>query len=243
MDLDASVPTDMALYHYFLHGQIPEPEVVWLMAKVVREGDLVVDGGANVGFFALLLSTLVGPSGRVIAVEPSERNRKKLLRNIELNNRQNVTVIPEALSFNSKPVEFYQHQDNGQDACHGSGEPQTIPATTLDAIVGDKKPRLIKLDIEGAEVSALCGAVNLLDDRTADFIVCETNSEAMAAMGTDIEELVNVLYDYEPFIMSADGSIPAIVPDGCTLVPQRPNSNLLFSSVEDVAAAWQEVKY
>ena len=61
-----------------------EPEVARVMGRVVREGDSVIDVGANVGYFTLLLARLVGERGSVIAFEPAQGSFSKLRENIKL---------------------------------------------------------------------------------------------------------------------------------------------------------------
>ena len=241
-DLDpAHFQTDAALLHYFNHGAIPEPEVCHLMARVIRPADVALDGGANVGFFTVLLSKLVGPDGLVIAVEPSERNFDKLKDNLALNCCENVVLHKKALSHDNAPVRFYQHEDNGQDGCFGDGEHRMVPAVTLEMLALGRIVRLIKLDIEGSEANALRGAGTILQWGTVPFIVCETNS-AIAESALVIRNVLRGSNLY-PFILSESGTIPAIVPDSCRLSPQRMNSNLLFSTMAQVAEAWSEVRY
>ena len=241
-DLDPThFQTDAALLHYFNHGAIPEPEVVHLMAKVVRAGDVVIDGGANVGFFTVLLSRLVGSDGLVIAVEPSERNFNKLKDNLALNGCENVVLHKKALSHDNAPVRFYQHEDNGQDGCFGDGEHRMVPAVTLETLALGRIVRLIKLDIEGYEANALRGAGTVLRWGTVPFIVCETNN----TIPDSAMVVRNILcaHHFDPFILSESGTIPAFVPDSCRLSPQRMNSNVLFSTMAQVAEAWSEVRY
>lgn len=241
-DLDpAHFQTDAALLHYFNHGAIPEPEVCHLMARAIRPADVALDGGANVGFFTVLLSRLVGPDGLVIAVEPSERNCHKLYNNLALNGCTNVMVVEKALSHDNEPVRFYEHEDNGQDGCFGDGEHRMVPAVTLETLALGRIVRLIKLDIEGYEANALRGAGTILRWGTVPFIVCETNS-TIAESALVIRNVLRGSNLY-PFILSESGTIPAIVPDSCRLSPQRMNSNLLFSTVADVAEVWREVRY
>lgn len=243
-DLDPdNYATDAALQHYFDANQVPEPEVAHLMARVVRPGDVVIDGGANVGFFTVLLSKLVGPAGLVIAVEPSTRNCRKLLFNLAANDCGNVTVCQKALSHDSNPVPFYAHADNGQDSCFGDGEHRTVPAVTLETLALGRIVRLIKLDIEGSEANALRGAGALLQHGTLPFIVCETNCTISGAADSIFAIVRRFNPNFDPFVLSELGGIPALVPGNCVLSPQRMNSNLLFSTLDRVAEAWHEVRY
>ena len=63
----------------------PEPEVVHAMSRCLREGDHAIDVGANVGFFTLLMSQIVGKTGKVTAFEPAPNNLRKLYENLGAN--------------------------------------------------------------------------------------------------------------------------------------------------------------
>ena len=67
------------------------------LAAVVLPGDTVWDVGAHKGFMTLALAQLVGPTGRVVSIEPSERNRWFIERHLLWNDVRNVTVLPVAL--------------------------------------------------------------------------------------------------------------------------------------------------
>lgn len=244
-DLDPSFVADCSLKYYFDRGTFPEPEVVHLMLRAVRLGDTVIDAGANIGFFTILLSKLVGETGHVIAVEPSPRNLAKLRANIELNGCTNVEVIDKALSDKSgEMIKFYENPlDSGMDGCAGEKASFEVLTTTLDALCLDKTPRLLKLDIEGSETQALRGVKNLAEWHP-DFIVCETNEAALFAMRSSVEGLRSCLSEfYDTFILSQDGSYPAHILEAVSLKPQRPNSNILFSLKSRVINAWKEARY
>ena len=65
---------DQEMLYAIRVGGIPEPEVSDLMARAAKPGSFVIDGGANIGFFTVLLSRLVGPDGHVVAIEPGANN-------------------------------------------------------------------------------------------------------------------------------------------------------------------------
>src|SRR5688572_13621160 len=75
-----------------------------LFRELIRPGMVVVDVGANIGYFSLLASTLVGPTGRVYAFEPDPVNCALLRKNVRLNRVTNIEVIESALSDNEDPV-------------------------------------------------------------------------------------------------------------------------------------------
>lgn len=148
-----------------------EPEVQKALAELVKPGQTVYDVGANIGFFTILCSRLVGPQGHVYAFEPIPQNLATLRHNVTLNALGNVTIVEAALSsstgsaemfvspwsaFHSLNVEGATKQDN-----HGpqAGE-ITVQTVTLDEFVqgeGVRAPDLVKIDVEGAELIVLAG--------------------------------------------------------------------------------------
>lgn len=236
MDLDPTDMRDTDMRSYLANNLVPEPEVVHLMMRAIKPGDTVIDGGANLGYFTLLLSRLVGPSGHVIAIEPSPPNLAKLRHNLEINKIQNVEVVAKALWPKSgEALPFYLTEYGGYDSLFshdkvtGTVEVETI--TLRDVILQNIVPALIKLDIEGAEVEVLqCGF------RPGLFVIAEAHE-------TSIEILRTVMAGHDTYVLHPDGSLPSWVPADCKLVPKAENSNLLFSRMSYVAQAWPEVLY
>jgi FkbM family methyltransferase len=140
-----------------------ERDLQQLFVRTVRSGDVVWDVGANVGFFTLLAAKLAGRDGRVIAIEPVPRNLALLRRHLELNRVDNTTVIAQAVADAPGTARFdiAASASMGHLAATGAIE---VPVTTIDALVasGLPVPRVIKMDIEGAESRALAGATRTL---------------------------------------------------------------------------------
>lgn len=132
----------------------------------VKEGDVVIDAGANLGAVTVFLAQQVGISGKVLTVEMMPATATQLRRNIVLNNLHNVTVVEKALA--EKPgmtvtadVEAGMHgQASIARAADGRERHSlNVLTTTIDEIAaGLGEIALIKLDLEGAEPNALRGA-------------------------------------------------------------------------------------
>ena len=244
MDIDETFSADADLMTFLHKGNSPEPELIWLMSRVLHEGDYAVDGGANTGIFTLLMAYYVGKSGQVLAIEPGPNNLPRLLQNLRLNDAGNVVICSRALWSSAGEIDFYLYSQSGYNS-HWPSEPDhvgnKIEAVTLDSLV-ERTPRLIKLDIEGAEFEALQGANETLA-RHPLFIVAEINSESEARTGHSPEQLRRLMkfHGYEAFIMQENGTLPAFVPHNSRLTPKRLNGNVLFSTMDDVGAAWAEV--
>ena len=132
--------------------------------KTVRENSVVFDVGANVGFYTLLASVLVGTRGSVFAFEPFPENLVFLKEHLRLNNIDNVTVVEAAVSDKCGTAFFDEGKSRSTGHISPSGRLQ-IETVAIDELVAKKElpvPDYIKMDIEGAEVSALLGAKTTL---------------------------------------------------------------------------------
>jgi len=129
--------------------------------ELVKPGMIVYDIGANVGFYTLAFSRLVGDAGRVFAFEPDARNAYMLRRHLELNRIGNVTFIQAAVSNVQGMVGFDSAREMGRISTSGTYQ---VPAISLDDFIslGNPIPAFVKMDVEGAECDALEGASTLL---------------------------------------------------------------------------------
>jgi FkbM family methyltransferase len=160
-----------------------EPLIQDVFAEHVPTGGVVWDIGANVGFYTLIASRLVG-DGRVVAFEPLPANQQAIRRNIALNEIANVQLIAVALSDREGTAELEVHAsptwaklDTSSDTSFKRGTDVTgrvqVALSTIDAQLAQAPaPDLVKMDIEGAEVAALRGASKLLSEHRPTLI-CE----------------------------------------------------------------------
>ncbi len=154
-------------------GGFPDRRELEFLRHYLRPGDRVLDCGANIGTYALLLGRLVGPNGRVLAFEPFAPIRARLEENIALNRFQDrVQVFPEALSNKPGVLEFITDQDTANRFASGNDPADArrteVPVTTLDQRIAEQLA-FAKVDVEGAEMHVLQGAETLL--RTAPPVV------------------------------------------------------------------------
>ena len=160
--LALDVRTDDVIDRYLYLFGTWEPQVEALLRERLHAGDTFVDVGANIGYFTLLASRLVGQSGAVVAIEPFPEARARLLGNLARNGIANVRVVPMAVADEPITVTMYRgpagnlgHTSTTPDA--GSGPPEDVRADRLDVLVGPTlaNARLIKIDVEGDELKAL----------------------------------------------------------------------------------------
>ena len=142
-----------------------EYEKAFLFEQSLRPGGIVFDVGANAGYYTLLSSVGVGPSGRVFSFEPSPWILPFLKRHLELNLVSNVDVLEVAVSDMSKKVRFEEGPSlaTGRIASTGNVEVQMVSLDDLFLAKRVPLPDIIKMDIEGAEYDALRGAQNILE--------------------------------------------------------------------------------
>jgi FkbM family methyltransferase len=153
----------------------------------------VIDVGANLGWYSLLASRLVGPSGRVVAIEASKRTFSLLNRNIRLNNCDNIRTLNVAVWNRRENLRlFYGEAGNSGETTvfpelAGSITPdELVPAAPLWELLTSKEIRtaaLVKIDVEGAEAQVIEGLVPLLPQFAADVrFVIEVKPGATSAV-------------------------------------------------------------
>jgi FkbM family methyltransferase len=145
-----------------------EPFESALIHRLVQPGDTVLDIGANIGYYTLILARCVGPGGRVFAFEPDPENFALLKRNVECNGYHNVTLVNAALSNQAGTVKLHLCDENRGDHriySSGDGRPAIeVLALTTDDYCGGfaDRIRLIKMDVQGAEGRVLLGMEKVL---------------------------------------------------------------------------------
>ena len=153
------------LFHV-LPGQ--EPAVEKAIRDALRPGDTFVDAGSNIGFYSILAARLVGENGTVIACEMMPQTAAILRDHVEMNRAENISVFEGALSNTSGETVYASHPVGklGQASIARSsfGSETSVLTKTLESIL-DKTDyvRIIKMDLEGAELNALRGLGPALD--------------------------------------------------------------------------------
>ncbi len=140
----------------------------------VQSGMVAYDVGANIGYVSLLLAKRVGENGQVFSFEPLPSNQERLQKNLALNPKLNVKLIPKAVAEKAGKTAFLVHSSGGMGKLQGSLGKNTdyenkieVETASLDDFVYKEKnaaPNIIKIDIEGGEVQALKGMQRLLKE-------------------------------------------------------------------------------
>jgi FkbM family methyltransferase len=158
-----------------------------------------VDVGANIGYFTVLFSRLVGEKGHVFAFEPDPQNMAILRRNLETNGCRNVTVEAKAVGDRLETVRLYRSTEVlGDHRIYDSGdgrESLPVEAIPLDQYFADYRGRIdaVKMDIQGAELLALKGMSATLDRNPAVWLLMEFWPYGLHKAGTNPEAVVQFL--------------------------------------------------
>ena len=166
---------------YICYFGLWEPNLTAWIADRLKPGDVFVDVGANIGYFSLLASKLVGQTGRVVAIEPSPRTFELLRRNLDLNAARNVRPVNVAVSDREEELQLFlppgsdslrttvvQSLAGQQNYTPGS----CVQALPLAAILESHEiqaARLIKIDVEGYEEHVIPSLLPMLKSCRADL--------------------------------------------------------------------------
>ena len=169
-------------------GEAWEVATTHVFKKVIRPGDVIVDVGAHWGYFALLAATLCTETGKVYAFEPHPKNFAMLTRNIAANHLSNVVTVQSAVSNCDGPTQMFEARGSMGHSINtlpqewralNDAKPRAISVSTIkldDYFVDNPiQPRLIKIDIEGAEPLAIEGMQGLIKRSPKVVLITEVN--------------------------------------------------------------------
>ena len=181
-----------------------EPETLAVILGHLSPGDVFVDIGANIGAFTLPAARTVGKTGRVLAAEASAEVFSYLLRNVAANGHSAVITLNCAICDSSGAIPFYPAPNEkfgmGSLGVQFSGKPIAVPAERLDTVLeqtGIEHVDVLKIDVEGFEVSVFRGAQKLLTATRPPLILFEFCDWAEARVPNgQVGDAQRVLIDY-----------------------------------------------
>jgi len=215
-----------------------ESAEIRFVQRFLRPGMTVLDIGAHHGLYTLLASKRVGKPGKVIAFEPSPRERLRLEKHLRLNRIRNVELHPFALGSQEGNADLYL-ADGVNDWCNSlrrpeesSGQTVRVQVRRLDDVVSQsnlERVDFMKVDVEGAELDTFKGATELLSLRPRPVVMAEAYDIRTRPWGYDAREIVRFLanLNYQWFSLNDDGTLAAISPDLATY-----DANLVAIPVE-----------
>lgn len=185
-----------------------EEETTRLFREVAKEGDVIVDLGANIGYYTLLAARIVGSEGRVYAFEPDPSNYKLLVNNITLNDFTNVVTEEKAVSDKMGTLTFYLNaQDMGAHTIYKTEKYRkviVVESVTLDKYFeGRECPvNIVKMDIEGAELAVLKGMGNIMKMNKGLKIFIEFHLPWIRRAGVEPEYFASLLLNHYKFAVT-----------------------------------------
>jgi FkbM family methyltransferase len=192
-------PTDRYLTQVILKTGDYEPVETKLVQGILKEGDVFIDVGANIGWYTVIGSKLVGETGKVVAFEPDPTNFDMLRKNVEANRLKGVVLEEKGLS--SAPGSFKLFLDRKNLGRHSMvlhyEEKHYVDVETVrfdDYWKDQGDIRLVKIDTEGAEGMILDGMMKTLEKHKRLELILELAPQRLACCGYDADKMLEGLY-------------------------------------------------
>lgn len=171
---------DVGLSKELFLSDIREEEHIYMLERYLKPGMAVLDCGANIGYYTVMMGRMVGESGKIYSVEPSKDNYEMLSLNVRLNQVEDRAVL-----FNMGMAEYdgvgemhvsemsnrhtfhpFEYYGPSEQTLRGI-EPLEVPVSTVSTFTKDRPVDLIRMDVEGYEVEIMTGMKDALE--SGDF--------------------------------------------------------------------------
>jgi FkbM family methyltransferase len=211
-----------------------------LLPALVHPGDVVIDVGANIGYYTLLCARLSGAQGRVYAFEPEAQNFGLLQQNIALNGYHNVIADRRALGAQSGTATLWVNRGSNQgdhrvyDPCEENRELTSIEIVSLDeALSPDIAVNFVKMDIQGYEALALDGMHTVLSRSPKVRLLTEFWPMGLQRAGTEASRYLDTLTRFGFIrLFEVDEAAGAVVAtDARTLLRRYPANEDRFTNL------------
>lgn len=181
---------------YFIYKGFSDRQKLEKLSRIIKPGMQILDIGANIGYYTIFFSRLVGKQGRVYAFEPEPLNFSYLKRNTR--NINNIILNNLAVSENSGEISLYCSDLSNVDAqTYDSGENRralTVKCVSIDDYFPNaQKVDLVKLDIQGYEYFAIKGMVNTLANSAGVVLAGEFWPYGLKKSGVEPRQLIELL--------------------------------------------------
>lgn len=182
------------IYPIFKNRQ--DADEIAYLKKIIQPGDTILDIGANIGFYSKILSACTGAKGSVHAFEPDVTNFNHLKKNTA--GLANVVLNNKAVSEETETLKIYKSKDlNVDHRTYPVGEYEsieTIDAVSIDDYVAGKfQVQVVKMDIQGFEVSALKGMKKTIENNPDIKLLLELWPHGLHAAGSSVQQFNEVV--------------------------------------------------
>ncbi|HXV66514.1 MAG TPA: FkbM family methyltransferase [Nitrosopumilaceae archaeon] len=204
---DPGISTELSIF------KSHEPLNTKIISQILKKGMTCIDIGGNIGYYVLLERQLVGEKGKIIAIEPLERNFQYLKRNVQLQNFENIQTFNFACGDKDGKVTFFINKKS--NGCKVIAEGETPPSPSLgtltevsvkilDTLVEDLKLEsvdFVRMDAEGYELHILKGLKKTLE-KFKPIISIELHKRQLGIDGTKefFELMRNLGYEIESYV-------------------------------------------
>jgi len=208
--------TDMSLMPTLVTNGVFDIPLTNYLIRNVKKGCTIIDAGANLGYFTILMGFLVGQEGKIIAYEADPKVFNILTDNLSLNGLDPiVTAFNKAVYSSESKIDFYiseKFEGNGSIQEHDDNYFKHFAVDKINKIEVETEPLdiylnqlnfidLIKLDIEGAEYDALLGMENLFKNKKVGTVVFELNRLMLRDKWQSLFALLNKYQEAYNFLL------------------------------------------
>ena len=199
-----------------------EEDFIKHLQKTLKEGDVFIDPGTNIGYISAVVSGLVGPSGQVFSIEPSKKCFNQIKTYLPKSTNQNIRLFHAALSDKVGKAQFCETDfifDFGYsylleaEGDQPSRDTYQIDTLTIDSLCQKHQiehVKYLKLDVEGSEFMAIQGAKTMLEAKKIEYVLVETTFyDKYEAINQKIADALTN-FGYMPFQMKANGDLKPI---------------------------------
>ena len=179
---------------------IRERKSTRIMERFIRPDDVILELGANIGYYVLIESTVLSDKGYIYAVEPAADNVELLKKNIALNNIKNIEVSNMAMSNKKGTAKLYLGKAcNLHSLINSSGSPDAkyveVQTDTVDNFLKGKKPiSFLRMDVEGYETEVIDGMQDTLKSQSFKRLFVEIHPHRVST--AKMQNFLKALHDY-----------------------------------------------
>lgn len=179
-----------------------EPQLTHCIKQILKPSDTFIDLGTNEGYFSILASHLVTPTGLVLSIEPQSRLQPIIFKNIQLNQAHHIKVFQTLIADAPGTAHLHLTPDMNTGASgltrvtRYTNPTETIPKTTLTAFLDLLAPRpikLIKIDIEGGEYDAILSSKETFRQKRIQHIALELHPHILNPQNKNPHDITTFL--------------------------------------------------
>jgi len=225
--------TEYLQAHLYVFGDYELPTIRFLRS-VLTTGSVCLDVGAQMGYLSLAMATAADRGTVVHSFEPESNNAARLLENVALNDLHNITLHQTAVSTVDGSLKLYLSNDRNAGThstvyieSNVSSEFVEIASVTLESFAQQQNLAsidLIKIDVEGAEIDVINGALQVLKQHKP-LVIMELSDHLQQARGQTCTEFKEFMasYGYSAYFINENGTLR-----GCPTNAAHINDNIVF---------------